>query len=32
VPMDRVVALNPWLGPQQILHAGQKLVIPTPTR
>jgi LysM repeat protein len=32
VPVDRVVAMNPWLGPQQTVRAGQMLIIPTPTR
>jgi LysM repeat protein len=32
VPIDRVLALNPWIGAAQTIHTGQKLVIPTPTR
>lgn len=32
VPMDRVLSLNPWIGPQAIVRPGEKLVIPTPTR
>jgi LysM repeat protein len=32
VPMDRVLAMNPWIGPSQTIHTGQKVLIPTPTR
>ena len=32
VGIDRIVGLNPWLGPQLIVRAGQKLKVPTPTR
>jgi LysM repeat protein len=27
-----VLALNPWIPSNQVIRAGQKLVIPTPTR
>jgi LysM repeat protein len=32
VPEQTVLGLNPWIGSQQVIHAGQKLIIPTPTR
>jgi hypothetical protein len=32
VPIERVVALNPWLPANHVVRAGEQLLIPTPTR
>jgi hypothetical protein len=32
VDLERVRRLNPWIGPDAVLRAGQKLILPTPTR
>jgi len=32
VPLQTVLALNPWVGKGQIIRPGQKLILPTPTR
>ena len=32
VPYDTVLARNPWITDPTVIHAGEKLTIPTPTR
>jgi spore germination protein YaaH len=32
VSLERVAAMNPWLGSRQVVRRGEKLFIPTPSR
>jgi LysM repeat protein len=32
VPLQKILALNTWIGKDQVVQPGQKLTIPTPTR
>jgi LysM repeat protein len=32
VPVDRILAMNPSIGPSRVIIIGSQLLIPTPTR
>ena len=32
VPLQKVLELNTWIGKDEVVRPGEKLLIPTPTR